>query len=37
MLGDMILSEDIHMEVTIIEMPFGTVLEIETICREDKV
>ena len=29
--GDMIMSEDIHMEIIIIEMTFGSIWEIETV------
>lgn len=29
--GDMIMSEDIHMQIIIIEMTFGSIWEIETV------
>lgn len=34
MFGDKTLGEDVHMELTIIEMPSGTIWEVETICTE---
>ena len=38
MFGAKILGKDMHMEVTIIEMTFGTIWEVETyMCREDEV
>ena len=32
--GDVILGKDMHMEVTIIEMTFGTIWEVESVCAE---
>lgn len=37
MFGDMIRTKDIHMPVITIEMMFGTIWEVKTMCREDEV